>query len=324
MRAVVVSLWLLLVLPAQGEEARFSVIGAEPVAAAANGYHQEVQPGSDGAFEVHVVTSLTPIESVGSYAGILAGAGPEVPREFTLPKRLSGQLTPDLQAWDAATLILEWVASHLAVDTGDDGPQDAMSVLARGRGRCSGLANAAVAMLRAAGFEARTVSGLLVGDDEVVPHRWIECRLPAAGWVPSDPTLGLWTVTPRHLVFADIVTTQPVVEVLEAGSDGLMRLPRRGGRLLRPNLGADLVCRLDSPAPEPAPLAVLRSSGGEERRARFDPEASFSGLLPGRWVLEVEAGGEIVKRQAFDLRSGGYNTYTVTTREFHPQGRPGS
>lgn len=324
MRAVVVSLWLLLTLPAQGEEARFLVTGAEPVAAAANGYLQEVQPGSDGAFEVRVVTSLTPIESVGSYGGVLAGAGPEVPQGFELPKRLSGQLTPDLGAWDAATLILQWVASHLAVDTGDDGPQDAVSVIARGRGRCSGLANAAVAMLRAAGFEARTVSGLLVGDEEVVPHRWIECRLPAAGWVPSDPTLGLWTVTPRHLVFADIVTTDPTVKVLEAGSDGLTRLPRRGGLVLRPNLGADLVCRLDSPATGPVFLAVLRGGGGEERRARLDPEARFSGLLPGRWVLEVEAGGEIVKRQAFDLRSGGYHSYTVMGREIHPQGRPGS
>lgn len=323
MRAVVVSLWLLLAFPAQSEEARFLVTGAEPVAAAANGYLQEVQPGSDGAFEVHVVTSLNPIESIGSYGGILAGAGPEVPEHFELPKRLSGQLTPDLEAWDAATLILEWVASHLAVDTGDDGPQDAVSVLARGRGRCSGLANAAVAMLRAAGFEARTVSGLLVGDDEVVPHRWIECRLPAAGWVPSDPTLGLWTVTPRHLVFAGIVETQTVVEILESGGDGLNRLPRQGGRLLRPNLGADLVCRLDSSATEPAYLAVLRGSGGEERRARLDPEARFSGLLPGRWVLEVEAGGEVVKRQAFVLRSGGYHSYTVTGGEIRPKGRPG-
>ncbi|TFG37333.1 MAG: hypothetical protein E4H44_05415, partial [Candidatus Aminicenantes bacterium] len=78
-------------------------------------------------------------------------------------------------------------------------------------------------------------------------------------------------MTPRHLVFADSVTTHPVVEVLEAGSDGLTRLPRQGGRLLRPNLGADLVCRLDSLAMDAAPLAVLRGSGGEERRARLDP-----------------------------------------------------
>jgi hypothetical protein len=324
MRAAIVGFGLVAALTVHGEEARYLVTGSTPVPAAANGYVQEVHEVEGGGFEVRVVTSLAPIESEGSYAEILAAAAPEVPAGFELPKHLAKKLTPDLSAWEAATVILEWVANHLAVDADDGGPQDAQSVLSRGRGRCSGLANAAVAMLRAAGFEARTVSGLLVGDTEVIPHRWIECRLPAAGWVPSDPTLGLWAVTPQHMVFADTVTEQPRVRVLQTGSDGLARLPRRAGRLLRPNLGADLVCRIDPDVSVTDPLAVLRGEGGEVRRARLDPEARFTGLLPGRWVLEVEAGGEIIERRAFVLRAGGYHSFTVKGHASHAQGGPGS
>jgi hypothetical protein len=72
------------------------------------------------------------------------------------------------------------------------------------------------------------------------------------------------------------------------------------------------------------PVAVLRDASGEERRARLDPEAEFSGLLPGRWVLEIEAGGEIVERRSFLLRSGGFHSFTVTGLETHRQGTPAS
>lgn len=323
MKAALLGLGLLLAFPAHGEEARYLVTGGVPVPAAANGYQQVVNEIGAGEFEVHVVTSLAPIESRGSYGDVLADGAPEVPEGFDLPKKLSGVLTPDLGSWEAATAVLEWVSTHLSVDARDDGPQDAVSVLDRGSGRCSGLANAAVALLQAAGFEARTVSGLLVGDKgEVIPHRWIECRLPAAGWVPSDPTLGLWAVTPRHLVFGDTVTGDPRVQILDRGEDGLQRLPRHRGMLLRPNLGADFVCRLSSPVTAPVPIAVLRGSGGEERRARLDPEAKFSGLLPGRWVLEVEAGGRIIERRAFVFRSGAYHSFTVTGLEAGRQERP--
>jgi hypothetical protein len=324
MRAAFLGIGLVAAFTVQGEEARYLVAGSTPVPAAANGYVQEVRAAEGGGFEVRVVTSLAPIDSEGSYAGVLAAADPDVPVGFEIPKRLSKKLTPDLSAWEAATDILEWVANHLTVDVDDGGPQDAQSVLTRGRGRCSGLANAAVAMLRAAGFEARTVSGLLVSNAGAIPHRWVECRLPAAGWVPSDPTLGLWAVTPRHLVFADTVVEQPRVQILESGNDGLSRLPRRAGRLLRPNLGADLVCRIDPDLSATEPLALLRGGGGEIRRARLDPEARFSGLLPGRWVLEVEADGVIIERRAFVLRAGGYHSFTVTGHSSRASRGPGS
>jgi hypothetical protein len=268
-------------------------------------------PESDGSTEVRVATTMAPIGATGTYAEIAAGERPPVPSGFVVPKRLLKELRPDLGAWQAATLILEWAALEVTVDVTDNGAQDAVSVLERGRGRCSGISNATVALLQAAGFQARTVSGLLIGDDRAIPHRWIECRLPGAGWVASDPTLGLWTVTPKHLVFADTVTDLPEVRVLAASDDGLHRLPKHGGRLLRPNEGAHLVCRLAPGSSAPDPVAVLKGDGKEIRRARFAPEAHFEDLLPGRWILEIHFGESILERRQIDLREGDFRMYVV-------------
>ena len=311
-RAAVAFLCFLSPFPAAGEEASYLVVGGDlPVAASSNGYSQAVSPAGDGSVEVRVATTLTPIGARGTYAEIVAGERPEVPSGFLLPKSLSNALRPDLGAWQAATLILEWTAREVTVDVTDSGAQDAVSVLRRGLGRCSGISNATVALLRAAGFEARTVSGLLIGDDRAIPHRWIECRLPSAGWVASDPTLGLWTVTPRHLVFADTVTDLPEVRVLSASGDGLHRLPIHGGRLLRPNQGAHLVCRLTSEGSRPETTAILRDSGGDTRRAFFTPEAHFEDLLPGRWILEIHFEQSILERRKIDLREGDFRVYVI-------------
>ena len=316
---------ILATLPAAGEEATYVVSGGDiPVAAASNGYAQIVQPIAEGSAEVRVATTLAPIGAGGTYADVLAGERPKVPAGFELPRRLLTELRPDLDAWQAATLVLDWAADNVAVDVDDIGAQDAVSVLERGRGRCSGLANATVALLHAAGFEARTVSGLLVGDEHPIPHRWIECRLPGAGWVASDPTLGLWTVTPRHLVFADTVANLPEVRVVKASKDGFDRLPRHGGRVLRPNQGADLVCRLSSAWSHADYVAVLRGGGGEVRRARFDPEAHFSGLLPGRWVLEIVSGEDVVARRQFELSAGDFRSYVVDGGVDEPARESGS
>ena len=311
---------VLLAAPVRAEEADYLLTAGDfPVSSASNGYIQEVQMAAADVVTIHVATSLAPIGATDSYADVLEGPGPVVPPGFKLPRRLQAKLRPDLESWEAATLVLEWAADHVAVDTADTGPQDAASVLDRGQGRCSGLANAAVALLRAAGFEARTISGLLVGDHGAIRHRWLECRLPGAGWVATDPTLGLWAVTPRHLTYQATVVNLPEIRVVAAGTDGLERLPRHDGRVARPNRGADFVCRLPTQWREDPPLAVLHGAGGEVRRTRLDPEARFSDLLPGRWVLEVEIGGLVVERRVFILRSGDMHSYTVEplTRTSH-------
>jgi hypothetical protein len=311
MRLLVAALLLLAAPFGEAQEASYRISGDQlPVSAAANGYHQTVIPVGQGSVEVRVATTLTPVGSTGSYAEIQLTSEVDVPDGFALPPKLRSRLRLDHDAFEAATRILEWVARHVRLDD-RPAPQDAVSVLRRGWGRCSGVANAATALLLAAGFEARTVSGLLVTRDGVVPHRWLECRLPGAGWVPTDPTLGLWTVTPRHVVFERTVAAIPRVTVTETGRDGFDVLPRRRGRPVRPNLGSELVCRLVGGGAPARAIAVLYGRGGDVHRALLDPEGRFSSLLPGRWRLVVVAGGTVLEDRDLVLEESRSHTYAV-------------
>jgi Transglutaminase-like superfamily len=281
-----------------------------PLPHSVNGYAVDVRDRADGGVEVHVETSLNPIGSRGSFAEVEAGEGPVVPRGFNVPASLRSTLRPEMDAWEAATTVLEWVSDNLALVDGDHFPQDAASVLKRRGGRCSGLANATAALLMATGFEARTVSGLLITGREAIPHRWVECRLPGAGWVPTDPTLGWWIVTPRHVAFDRAVDRVPSIEMVAPAVGELHRLPRVGTTLMRPNLGAELVCRLTDMTDDRRAIAWL-SRGSDQRQAVLGSEVRFASLLPGRWLLEVELEGKIVERREFDLRSGVVHSYVV-------------
>ncbi|MGD8438959.1 MAG: transglutaminase-like domain-containing protein [Holophagae bacterium] len=311
MRTLVVGLACLVAGAASAEEAVYRMRGPTvPVARQVNGYRLDVRDLGDGEVAVRVVTSLGPIGSSGSYGGLEGPRRPQVPVDFELPSRLASSLRPELEAWQAATTVLEWVTDHIVLIEDDDGPQDAESVLTRHGGRCSGLANATAALLMAAGFDARTVSGLLISDHGVLRHRWVECRLPGAGWVPTDPTLGWWIITPRHVAFDDTVERLPEVMVDQRDTGDLHRLPRIGTVLVRPNDGAELICRLSDAIEGRTVVAQLRQ-GSDLRRGVLGPEARFSSLLPGRWVLTVELDGRVVEQRAFTLRSGAVHSYVV-------------
>ncbi len=316
MRRRLVALCMLGATWGAAQEATYVVTGGQPpVDVVANGYVQTVTMVGEDRVEVRVAAILGPIGSKGAYKEVLNREIVEVPPNFDLPTRLRSELRPELSAWEAATRILEWSARHVTVDVSDNQPQDAVSVLARGYGRCSGVANATAGMLLAAGFEAATVSGLLVSDDGFIPHRWVACRLPGAGWVHTDPTLGLWTVTANHVAFADAVEDPPIVRVIEQPADGLAALPRRGGLPLRPNLGSDLVCRVVGDGDDDAVVAILRGAAGAIHRVALDPEGRFTALLPGRWRLTVMVGDEVIEERELELRSGQLQSFVVTMPE---------
>lgn len=304
-RARAASVLAVLLAPALlAHEASFLIHGAvAPVDSVSEGHVQTVTPVGDGWQRLRVSVPLTPIGARGSWEGLRARTvAPDVPAGFVLPAALQRRLRPEAEAWEVASEILSWVAASVVLDPDDLADQDATSVLDRRRGRCSGLANAATALLRAAGFEARTVSGLLIDGEVGIPHRWLECKLPGVGWVASDPTLGLWLVTPRHVVFPAPVVELPEIRVERVDPLDIAQLPLRDGHPHRPNTGAELVCRLVDDA-GPA-LAVLSGPAGDVRRVLASPEARFERLFPGRWRLEVVRQGVVVGRLTVQLRTG--------------------
>ena len=293
-----------------GGEAAYRIEGERPAEVVSNGFVQTVVGASNGGWHVSVTTDQGPIgavhrlESAGLSEQLLL-----VPDGFQLPAAIESRISGESDPWVRATVVLEWVDETLRLDTDDRSAQDAASVLRRGSGRCSGLANAGVGLLRAAGVPARTISGVLVGPERTVAHRWLECHLPGAGWVPSDPTLGLWAVTARHVAYRGPLGGVPEVRVLRVRGEGVVDRPKRRGRSHRPNRGASLRCRLaDSTA---TAWAVLDGPDDDRRFAILSPEASFRSLSPGRWRISVVAGNRVVRRFGVWLREGDLHSVTV-------------
>ena len=179
--------WLLSVVLAAtttvgADEAVYVLRGpVAPSAHAVNGYVLDVRNGEDSAVVVHVETSLMPVGARGSYADVVASDPPDVPAGFELPPDLRHKLRPELGAWEAATEVLAWVSSNLALIDRDLRPQDAVSVLGRHGGRCSGLANATAALLMAA-KPAAPVTDIIQAMTETAEHPSGEERRPDNRW----------------------------------------------------------------------------------------------------------------------------------------------
>ncbi|MCP4902845.1 MAG: transglutaminase domain-containing protein [bacterium] len=314
--ACLISMSLLIAPFVTGQEATYLMAGQQlPVLKNSNGYVQAVAPQAGDWVKVRVSVSYGAVGVVGRYDGV-DNTSSLAPVGFEIPEGLGLELRDPQSAWSAATAALRWAATKISHDEDDMLPQDAGSVLQRGRGRCSGIANAAAALLMAAGFEARTVSGLLMTEDGPIAHRWIECNLPGAGWVPSDPTLGLWVLTPRHLAFDSAVSQLPQIREIKPSEVSLSGLPREDGILSRPNLGSELVCRLvETDGREGKIMARLSGPTGEVLSGELNPVYRFTKLLPGSWRLEVERDGQVLERHRLRINRGETHSLAVVVKE---------
>jgi hypothetical protein len=209
----------------------------------------------------------------------------EVVGALAPPEDLAAGWTRAGAAFDVVVEIVAFVTRRVVLDELDQGPQDAASVLGRGRARCSGRANLAVALLRVAGIPARVVHGLLVGDEQPRWHRWGEAWLPGLGWIAFDPGSSVGLVSVRHVPLrgAGEGASLAGVRVLALEEGQFARLPRAAGLRVVPAAGATLRCRLSGAR---GPLVALLEAGDGTRWARRGPEAvEFPGLLPGPYTL---------------------------------------
>ena len=99
----------------------------------------------------------------------------------------------------AAELLTHWVHGNVRREVTEKVPS-AEKVLETRRGDCNEAATLYVALARAAGLPARTVSGLIYLKGRFYYHAWAEVYL--GGWVAVDPTFDQYPADAAHLRFA--------------------------------------------------------------------------------------------------------------------------
>jgi len=114
--------------------------------------------------------------------------------------------------------LQSWVQQNIRyADITTRYPDDALLCIQAGTGDCAGQSKVFVALARAAGIPARTVSGLLpftrgVGmldqfgpraawfDQNLSVHVWVEIYLPPLGWVQAEPAMPGFGINKERLI----------------------------------------------------------------------------------------------------------------------------
>jgi len=117
-----------------------------------------------------------------------------------------------------ALKIQSWVQQNIRyADITTVYPDDALKCIEQGLGDCAGQSKVFVALARAVGIPARTVSGLLPFkrgegmqelfgprttwfDQNLSVHVWIEIYLPPLGWVQAEPDLPGFGIDKERLI----------------------------------------------------------------------------------------------------------------------------
>jgi hypothetical protein len=306
--AGVLALAVLAAAAARGDEARIVV----PTALAARvetgrrcGLDVGLEPRPGGAL-VTVSGSIRALPAAPSYPlADAASCGDDdalaVPASFQLPPELRRLADRPGSALVRLTAVVAFVSRAVALDEDGGGAQDAVSVLARGRGRCSGRANAAVGLLRRLGIPARPVHGLLIGDRGARWHRWGEAWLGPLGWTAFDPGASVGVVSVRYLplVGSGEGASLAGVRLERIDERGYLGVPVRAGVRVLPVGGVTLRCV--GPAGAPEITALLLAPDGSRWARRGAREVVFGGMLPGRYRLLWRASG---RPAALDLVLG--------------------
>ncbi|HNV74487.1 MAG TPA: transglutaminase-like domain-containing protein [Gemmatimonadaceae bacterium] len=117
----------------------------------------------------------------------------EHPAIVALAKRLKGR---DAMADAVTQRLMTWVHDSLAKEPSVTLPS-AVATLRSRAGDCNEHAQLFVALARAVGIPARTISGVVAIDGKFYYHAWAEVMLQR--WVGVDPTLGQFPTDASHL-----------------------------------------------------------------------------------------------------------------------------
>jgi hypothetical protein len=215
----------------------------------------------------------------------------DVPPSFTVPPELADVKAAGDSALEVVTRVVEFVSQRITLDENDGGPQDGVSVLGHGRGRCSGRANLAVGLLRAAGIPARVVRGLVVSKNGARWHRWGEAWLGPLGWIAFDPGAAVGLVSVRYIALrgSGEGSTLSGVRLERINEHGYVGLPVRRGLRVLPVGGATVRCL--APRSDPSITVLLVGPDGSRWARQGRGEVVFVGMLPGRYRIVWRGAG---------------------------------
>ena len=215
----------------------------------------------------------------------------QVPADTGLAAEVAGIREASVTALAALRSVAELVTRRVALDEHDDGSQDAVGVLKRGRARCSGRANLAVGLLRVLGIPARPVHGVVVGEAGAGYHRWGEAWLGSLGWVAFDPGGSVGIVDVRHIPLAEpsFLAYLEGIRMVALDERGFLRLPIARDLRWLPDGGVTVRCI--APRGEAGIVAQLLAPDGSRWIRRGDREVVFERMLPGRYRLGWSSAG---------------------------------
>jgi hypothetical protein len=124
---------------------------------------------------------------------------------------------------DKVRALVNFVYEHVEEKSLDRAYASALATLKSGAGDCTEHSVLLSALLRIAGFPTRLVDGVVISGGRVGYHEWVEVHLPGKGFVPADPTFGVFPAGPDRLKLA------------EGASDpeGMLKLGVAAARLLQ-------------------------------------------------------------------------------------------
>ena len=254
-----------------------------------SGYRLDLEDG-----EARVVVDLAPLESSSPFVSPEADSGATPDPVYRLART---QTLGAKTEYEAVSRVLSWVSRNITYHLDRSMPQTAIAVLERRTAFCTGIARLTVAMLEAVGIEAREVAGIVLSDDKSGPngyHRWVEIHYQDVGWVFSDPLYS------HHYVPATYVRLSDEKLMVDRGLQGVLleRIDKVAVVDLSPGAGPGIRSRRNSErrlaaavqvnvAAKAPGLVVLESDSRRLRHMLVDGRATFLGLEPGNYRLQV-------------------------------------
>lgn len=99
-------------------------------------------------------------------------------------------------------MLVQFVHDHVETKGLDRGYAPAVTTLEARSGDCTEHSVLLSALLKARGFPARLVDGVVVSGTNAGYHEWVEVYVEGRGFVPADPTFGEFPAGPERLKLA--------------------------------------------------------------------------------------------------------------------------